>query len=352
MKKSIIILVIISALLVTIWVLINNKAKVNAKVYNRDPNEKILVTSTKVTRQNLFEDKKYIGTVTASRDNRIASETSGKVIYVGVKEGDVIGTGHVIAKVDDTMLQLQLEAAEVQLESIMLDVKRYENLTKGDAIPAVQLEKTNIQRRSSEIQIKTLKEQIARTTIVSPYSGVVSAKSFDLGTVLGPGVPLLQLTDIGNLKLNLKIPEKEITRFKMGMHTEITCDVYPGATYDGVVTMIGEKGDEAHNFPAELTIRNTKVNPMRPGMFGSVQIGNTVSQSSIAIPVIALIGTIKEPQVYKIENGKAYLKNLTIGITTNEYLEVVSGLNEGDEIVTVGQVNLYDGAPISVNINK
>lgn len=352
MKRTIIIVTIILALLATVWILINNKAKVEAKVYNRDPNEKILVTTTKVTSQNLYEEKKYIGTVISGRDNRIASETSGKVIYVGVKEGDVIGAGHVIAKVDDTMLRLQLEAAEVQLESIMLDVKRYENLTKGDAIPAVQLEKTNIQRRSAEIQIKTLKEQIARTTIVSPFSGVVSAKSFDLGTVLGPGVPLLQLTDIGNLKLNLKIPEREISRFKTGMHTDIYCDVYPGAKYDGVITMVGEKGDESHNFPAEITIRNTKVNPMKPGMFGSVQIGNTQSQSSIAIPVVALIGTIKEPQVYKIENGKAYLKNLVIGITTNEYLEVVNGLNEGDEIVTVGQVNLYDGAPVNVNINK
>lgn len=352
MKKTVWIIVILAAILLTVWILFQNKAKVAAKVYTRDPNEKILVTTTKVTSKDLYEEKKYIGTVTSFRDNKIASEVAGKVVYVGVKEGDVIGKGHVIAKIDDTMLKLQLESAEIQLESIMLDLKRYENLSKGDAIPAVQLEKTDIQRKSVEVQIKTLKEQISRTTIVAPFSGVVSMKTFDLGSVLSIGNALLQLTDISVLKLNLNIPEREITRFKEGMHTEVTCDVYSQQVYDGTVTMVGEKGDESHNFPVEITVKNSKVNPLRPGMFGSVVIGNTASKSSVAIPVGALVGTIKQPQVYKIQDGKAHLLNITVGVTTNEYLEVVSGLSEGDEVVTVGQLNLYDGAPVTYNLNQ
>lgn len=352
MKKSVWIIAVLAVLLLTVWKLFGNKSQVEAKIYQKDPNEKILVTTTKVTSQNLYEEKKYIGSITANRENKIASETSGKVIYVGVKEGDNIRKGTVIAKVDDTMLNLQLEAAEVQLEGIMLDVKRYENLSKGDAIPAVQLEKANIQRKSIEVQIKTLKEQIKRTTIVSPFSGIVTAKTFDLGSVLSVGTQLLQLTDVGILKLNLNISENEITRFMEGMHTEIACDVYPGKKYEGTVSMVGGRGDDAHNFPVEITVKNSKTELLKPGMFGSVIIGTSSSNKGVSIPVSALVGTIKNPQVYKVENGKAHLINITIGVTTNEFLEVVSGLNEGDEIVIGGQVNLFDGAFVTNNLNQ
>lgn len=269
------------------------------------------------------------------------------MIYVGVNEGDYIGKGHVIARVDNTMLKLQLEAAEVQLEGIMLDIKRYENLTKGDAIPAIQLEKTNIARRSVEIQIKTLKEQISRTTIVSPFGGVVTMRFFDLGSVLGPGVPLLQLTDISVLKLNLNIPESEITKFSEGIQADILSDVYPGTQYEGKVSMVGAKGDDSHNFPVQILVQNLKTYPLKPGMFGTVKIGNTLSKTSLSIPVTALVGTIKEPKVYKVENGKAYLKDITIGISTKDYFEVLNGLVNGDNIVIGGQLNLYDGALVN-----
>jgi RND family efflux transporter MFP subunit len=352
MKKTIWVIVIAAILGLTIWKLFLNKSEVENKKYIRDESNKILVTTTKVSYRNLYEEKKYIGTIIANRENKIASETQGKVIYLGVNDGDYINKGHVIAKVDDTMLKLQLESAEIQLEGIMLDVKRYENLSKGDAIPAVQVEKTNIARRSAEVQIKTLKEQISRTTIISPFSGVVTMKFFDLGSFLGPGVPLLQLTDISILKLNLNIPESDIKKFSEGTQTDITSDVYPGIKYEGKITVVGARADDSHNFPVQITVQNSKTNPLKPGMFGSVINGNTLSKSSLAIPVAALVGTVKEPQIYKVENGRAYLKNITIGITTNDYLEVLSGLSDGDEIVIAGQLNLFDGVPVNNIINQ
>ena len=351
MKKTILITVIFLVAGLIVWKLLLNKKEVDDKTYIRDENAKVLVTTSKASYQNLFEEKKYIGTIIANRENKIASETQGKVVYVGIKEGDYISKGHIIAKVDDIMLKLQLESAEVQLEGIMLDLKRYENLSKGDAIPAVQLEKTSIARKSAEVQIKTLKEQISRTTIVSPYSGVVTARLFDLGSVLGQGVPLLQLTDISILKLSVNVPENEITRFKEGSTMDILCDVYPGIKFDGKVTMVGERGDESHNFTVHITVQNQKTYPLKPGMFGSVNIGNTTNKSSLSVPITALVGTIKEPKIYKVENGKAILKSVVAGVSTNEYLEILSGLTEGDEVITVGQLNLYDGVPVK-NVNN
>jgi RND family efflux transporter MFP subunit len=347
MKKSIWLIIAAVLLMLIIWKLFANKSEIAEKTYIKDENAKILVTTAKVSYQNLYEETKYIGTITANRENKIASETQGKVIYIGVSDGDFINKGHVIARVDNTVLKLQLESAEIQLEGIMLDVQRYENLSKGDAIPAVQLEKAYISKRSAEVQIKTLQEQISRTTITSPFSGVVTMKYFDLGSVLRPGDLLLQLTDIAVLKLNLNIPEKELTRFKDGMQTEILSDVYPESKYNGTITMVGSKGDDSHNFPVQVTVENSKTYPLKSGMFGTVKIGNTLNKTSLAIPVTALVGTIKEPQIYKIENGKAYLKNITLGMATNDYLEVLNGLTDGDIIVIGGHLNLYDGALVN-----
>lgn len=347
MKKIIWISVILVLLCLTVWKLFVNKSDAENKVYIKDSTAKIQVTTSKVSYKNLYEEKKYIGTITANRENKIASETQGKVVFVGVNEGDFINKGHVIAQVDNTMLKLQLEAAEIQLEGIMLDVQRYENLSKGDAIPAIQLEKTYIAKRSAEIQIKTLKEQISRTTIVSPFSGVVTMRFFDLGSVLGPGVALLQLTDISILKLNLNIPENELTRFKDGMQTEILSDVYPECTYKGTISMVGSKGDDSHNFPVQVTVENSKTYTLKPGMFGTVKIGNTMSKTSLSIPITAIVGTVKEPKIYKVENGKVFMKDLTVGISTKDNIEVLNGLSDGDIVVIGGQINLYDGALVN-----
>ena len=277
MKKVIWVVLIIIVFGLIIWKLINNKDEAEAKIFRTDPNTKVLVSTVKVSYENLYEEKKYIGTISANRDNKIASETQGKVVYVGVKEGDYLKKGQVIARVDDEMLNLQLEAAEVQLEGVLLDIIRYKNLTEGDAIPAVQLEKTELAKKSIEVQIKTLKEQISRTTIVSPFSGVVTMRFFDLGSFLAPGVPLLQLTDISVLKLNVNVPEKEIISFVRGQKISVKTDVYPNYIFEGTVSMVGSKCDNSHNFPVQVMIRNSNIHPLKPGMFGTILVSNNLS---------------------------------------------------------------------------
>jgi RND family efflux transporter MFP subunit len=263
-----------------------------------------------------------------------------------VEVGDYVTAGQLIAKVDDEMVNLQLQNAEIGLEGQKNDDVRNTNLLAKEAIPAVQAEKTKLGIRSAEVQIKQLKKQIRSTSILAPFSGVVTKRMFDLGSVLGPGSPLLELVDISSLKLTVTVPERDVLKFRDGQEVSVTADVYSGITFRGKVASISVKGDEAHNFKVQIQVPNSKENRIIAGMYGSVVFSNQGARKVLSIPRKAIIGSMKKPEVYVVENGKALKKTFTIGASDANFIEVISGLTTADKIVINGQINLLDGTPV------
>lgn len=346
MKKLIIALVIVVAIGLTAWKLSENKKIAEEKVYRRDPNTQVLVKTAKVVTQELNQAQTWLGTFEPNREIKILSETNGKVVKVGISEGDRVSAGQVIAQVDSDILQYQIIAAQANYDETQADVRRYQNLTKGEAVAQIQLEKANLAAKVAESQLKVLQKQLKNTTIVAPFSGTITAKTFDLGTVLAMGAPLAQLTDISALKLVINVPEKDILKFKEGQSVNVTTDVFPEQQFAGRVSMISAKGDNAHNYPVQILVSNSNTNLLRAGMYGSVVIGNSLKTNAIVIPRNALIGTSKQPQVYVIEGGKSVLRNIKIGVSNNEFYEVTEGLKEGEIVIVSGQVNLENGTPV------
>ena len=346
-RPAIWVLLIASTLGFTAFTLLNNREKAEAKVYRPDPESRVFVTTATIEKRDLGGLMQYTGSFEPQRENRIAAETSGKVVFVGVQEGDVVRAGQVLARVDNATIQLQIEAAQVQLDGIMADVDRYSALAKAEAVPGVNLEKALIQKRSLEVQLKTLRDQLARTTLTAPFSGVVTQRFFDLGSVLAPGAALVQLADISGLKLTIAVPEKEVLLFRPGQPMKVAVDAYPGVGFPGKVNLVGVQADAAHNFPVEVLLSNSAAHPLKAGMFGTLEFQHEVKKAVPALPRSALVGTTKEPRVYVVENGKALLRNLVLGGASDDYYEVLSGLQEGDQVVTSGQINLSDGAAVA-----
>ena len=115
---------------------------------------------------------------------------------------------------DNSILKLQLQTIEVQIEGLEADVNRYTILAKADVIQGVQLEKAELGLKSAKVQKATLLEQINKTTIKAPFNGVVTAKLSEVGAFAAPGIPLLQITDIKILKFTVNVPEKDLSQFK------------------------------------------------------------------------------------------------------------------------------------------
>ncbi len=343
MKKILIIVGIVIAIGLTAWKLSENKKVAEEKIYRNDPNTKVLVKTAKVVLQDLNQLKQWLGTFEPNREIKITSETNGKVIKVGISEGDRVEAGQLIAQVDSDILQYQLIAARANYEETQADVKRYQNLTKGEAVAQIQLEKANLAMQSAESQLKVLQKQLKNTTVTAPFSGTITAKMFDLGSVVAPNVPLAQLTDISQLKLIINVPENDIMKFKEGQQVQINTEVFPNQSFAGQVSMISAKSDNAHNFPVQILVNNGGQNRLRVGMYGSVIVDNNLKTSTLTIPRTALIGTAKQPQVYVIENGKAILRDIKVGTANEEVYEVTAGLKEGETVIIAGQVNLENG---------
>ncbi len=348
MKKLFYIIPILAVVAIGIIKLRSNKKETQEKVYTYDKERPILVTADTVRQQLLSGTIQYTGTFEPFREGKIMAEIPGKILRLNYDAGNFISAGAVVACLDASLLAIQVQSSQVQIDGYSQDVKRYQILLKADAIQGVQLEKAELALRSAILQKQQLQEQIRKATITAPFSGVVTLKLVEVGTVVGPGVPLLQLTDINRLKLTVNVPESEVQKFKTGNTLQVSVDVLPEKLFTGKVTMIGSKGDAAHNFPVQILITNPAGLPIKAGMYGLVNQPTTNEKEVIVISLKAIIGSSDLPQVYIIKNGKAVLQNITILKRTGNKAIIESGLNEGDVIVTNGFINLFNGANVSV----
>ncbi|MGA0560198.1 efflux RND transporter periplasmic adaptor subunit [Larkinella sp. VNQ87] len=346
MKRIITVLILAATLGLTAWTLLDNKEKVEAKVYKPEANPKVGVRTAVAELRDLSEETQFLGSFTANREVEIRPQAGGQIIQLPIEEGQSVGANRLLAKIDDEQLKYQVEALQVTLEGYQNDVRRYEALVKGDATPAVNLERAQLNIRATEAQIKQLKKQIANTTITAPFAGVVTQKMAEKGSVVSVGSPIAKITDISSVKLIIDVPEKAINQFRVGQPITVRTEVYPDVRFTGRISMIGVEGDAAHNYPVQITVSNSAAHPLKAGMYGSIANTNELKTRTLAIPRQALVGSAKQPQVYVVENGKAVLKPVEIGVTTNQYYEITKGLKTGDQVVTSGQINLQDGTMV------
>jgi RND family efflux transporter MFP subunit len=199
--------------------------------------------------------------------------------------------------------------------------------------------------RSAEIQKRQIQKQLKSTNITAPFSGVITKKMVDLGSVIGAGSPLVEITDISSLKLTVSVPERDILKFKLNQEVSVSADIYGKRMFDGKVTNVSVQADKSHNFKVQITVKNAQQELMA-GMYGSVSLNNSKSITALSIPRKALVGSSKNPQVYVIKNGKSILTSFNAGTSDGEFIEVVDGLSKSDQIIIKGQVNLQNNSNV------
>jgi RND family efflux transporter MFP subunit len=348
LKKALYIIIPLALIAIVVIKLKNNKENTLSKVYQFDKEQVINVQADTLQIENVNAEFSYSGTFDPNKETKISAEIQGKINEVLVDIGSVVHKGQSLVQLDNSLLKLQLQSIEVQIEGLEADVNRYTILAKADAIQGVQLEKSVLGLKTAKVQKATLVEQINKTTIKAPFNGVVTSKLSEEGAFAAPGVPLLQITDITNLKFTVNVPENELIKFKLNQNYSLKVDAYSEIILTGKATMIGSKANMGSSFPVQFAVNNTPDLKIKSGMFGKVNLKNDNQETSIIIPASAIVGTANQPQVYLIKNGKSVLQNITISKKIQNKAIVLSGLNEGDVIVTNGFINLFDGANITV----
>ncbi len=348
MKKTIIYIGVALALIaLVVFQLRSNKETTVSRVYHYDKEQAINVQTITLKFESVNNDISYTGTFESNKETKVSAEIQGKINSVLVDLGSVVKKGQSLIQLDNSLLKLQLQTAEIQIEGLENDVKRYTVLAKADAIQGVQLEKTILGLKSAKVQKATLIEQINKTNIVAPFSGIVTAKLTEEGAFAAPGIPLLQITDISQLKFTINVPEQELSQFETNQQYAITADAYPQTVLSGKVTMKGSKANMGNSFPVQFLVNNTTDLKIKSGMFGEVQMKNDGVGKHIIIPASSIIGTNIQPQVYIVKNGNAKLQDITISSRFQNKVLVSNGLTEGDVIITNGFINLFDEANVT-----
>jgi membrane fusion protein (multidrug efflux system) len=348
LKKVLYVIIPMAIIAIIVIKLKNNKDITQSKVYQYDKKQAINVQVDTLQLENVNSEFSYSGTFEPNKETKISAELQGKINTILVDVGSIVSKGQNLIQLDNSLLKLQLQTIIVQIEGMEADVNRYTILAKADAIQGVQLEKAELGLKSAKIQKATLLEQINKTIIKAPFSGVVTAKLSEVGAFAAPGVPLLQITNITTLKFTVNVPEKDLSQFKLNQSYSLSADAYSEILLTGKTTMIGSKANMGSSFPVQFMANNTSDLKIKSGMFGKVLLKSETSGKGIIIPSSAIQGTENQPQVYLLKNNKALLQNITISNKIQNKAVVSKGLNVGDVIVTNGFINLFDGANVTV----
>lgn len=338
-----IILGLISAMLMK---LNSNKKNAESEIFHYNKDQSILVKTDTLTLDYVAGEKSYTGVFEPYKETKISADVQGKIESVLVDIGDVIHKGQPLIYLDRSLLQLQLESADIQIEDLKSDIDRFTILAEAEAIEGIKLEKARIGLKTAIVNRATLLKQIEKTTIRAPFDGVVTMKMTEEGGFAAPGMPLLQITDISKLRFTVQMPEKDLVLFRLNEEYEVTSDVFPDLSLKGKSIMIGSKSNPVYQFPVQFLIKNPPKQPIKAGMFGQVFLTESSEDPSIVIPSSAIMGDTDRPKVYLIKNGRAVLQNINISGYFQNKAMVTDGLYPGDVLIVSGFINLFDGANV------
>lgn len=347
-KKLIYIIISVILIAVAVFKLSANKKIVQNKVYHYNIEDTIFVQADTIRLEEVDFGLSYAGTFLPYKETKISSDIQGKISNILVDVGQRVKKGQPLIQLDNALLKLQLQSIEAQIKGLEKDVKRYTVLENADAIQGIQLEKSLLALESSKIQKSIIGEQITKSIIKAPFDGIITAKFNEEGAFAAPGVPLLQLIDISNLKFTANVSEYDIRHFSLDQNFPIIADAYPEVELQGKTIMKSSNANMGSSYPIQFEVINTPDEKLKAGMFGKIYVKDIEKDLVICIPSSSLIGSESHPQVFIIEDGKAHLKNIVLSKKVQNKLIVSSGLKVGNVIVTHGFINLFDGANVAV----
>lgn len=351
MKKIITALVLVALIGGTIYIITNNKSKNDQDTaIVAEKSSIVSVRAEKATIQNFEANYIANGNFVPEQEVTISAETPGRVIKLLVEEGSHVRKGQVLALVNGDQINVQLQNAEATFATAKADAMRFESAYKTGGVTQQQVDQVRLMLKNAEANLKSAKITASDANIKAPIDGIINKKYIELGTFVAPGAPLFDLVNVAKLKLRVNVDEGHVANLKEGDLIQITASVLPNDEFQGKVTFIAPKADAAMNYPVDLLITTNKDNKLRAGMYGSAHFNAEKDQNKPVLLVSrsAFVGSVSSNLVYTIKDNKAVAKKVIAGRNFGELVEVLDGLNDGETVITTGQINLTDNAPVKI----
>ncbi|MBN7816963.1 efflux RND transporter periplasmic adaptor subunit [Algoriphagus pacificus] len=349
MKKAIIIFFLFMAVGAVAYTLYNNKTEMNeAANLAMKSSEFISISTEKVAKKTVNRDFEANGVFEAHQELKLMSETSGSIVKILKKKGSYVKRGDLIVQVDDRLIRADYEIAKLNRDQAEKDLQRYANLAATDAITKKQYEENEKGFKIADAQFNALKKRLADTQITAPISGFINEDYYELGTLVSPGMPIADIINKNPLKLAVRVSESEIAKVKNGDILPVAVNAINGQEFSGKVDFISDKADDSFKYEVILEMTGKDADVIKPGMFGTAKFEFAQNEEVLQISRKSIVGSLKDPGVYLIENGVAVYQPVTINTLDEGTVEVIEGLTEGQEVISSGLINIKEGTKVKV----
>jgi len=306
-----------------------------------------LVVTQSVETGEIHRTIELTGSVEATRVARLASPAEGPVCNCNLREGDPVKAGEKVLSIGrKKATEALLVSAKQEVKAEQEELARVEQLVESGAIPKDQLDLARTKYHRAMAQREKVKESSDDYEVAAPWDGIISKVMVADGNYVVPRTVMAEIFDPKSLVVRSAVPEAQSQELRLGMDVTVKLDAYSGKTFHGKISRIYPELDRRMR-TRTVEIEIVDAVELVPGMFARLSLALKSEKNTIAVPSEAVIVTPNGLTVaYVVEDGKARQRKITTGIEGGGKIQILSGINAGDQVVIAGNEKLKDGLEI------
>lgn len=297
--------------------------------------------------KTMSDDITAVGSLLSDESVQIAAETNGRVAEIRFTEGDSVAEGDVLIRLDDALIKAQLADSEARLALAKANYDRAVTLRKSGTTSQTALDTAQSELLVQQAVYDLIRTQHEKLSIKAPFPGELGFRTISQGAYVTAGTPLVNLEKIDQLKVNFSVPEFYLSKLVVGQKIDIVADALPGARFEGTIYAIDPAIDvNGRAVRVKATLANQH-EQLRPGLLARITVKGQ-PRTAVTIPESALVSRGEDFLVFKADNGKAKETKVLAGRRENGFVEILDGVEVGQQVVIAGQSRLRDGSDVEI----
>lgn len=329
----------------------SSKSKKETKESKQGPGAKpppLNVEAMVANTHELSADIEVPGTIMANESTEIHPEVSGRLVYLNVREGAIVGKGTLLAKLYDGDLQAQLKKLEVQLQIAEQNENRSSQLLKIQGISQQDYDVSLLAVHNIRADMEVLRANMTKSNIYAPYSGKLGLKNISPGAYVSPATIITTISQVSQLKIQFDIPEKYGPGVKKGESVDFTIDGSTKTFNASIMATEDAIEENTRSLAVRAVVKNSDAD-LIPGAFAKVKIVLGKTADAILIPNSSIVPQGRKKLIFVFKNNKAIATEITTGVRDSTNIQVLTGLKKGDTVITTGLLFLKPNSDVKLS---
>jgi membrane fusion protein (multidrug efflux system) len=284
----------------------------------------------------------------AEAEVKVVAEAEGKVTRLLVEEGDAVRKGQALVEIDTADASLAVEKADIAVRNAQVTRERTETMAAERLISAQDLDKVRYEHAAAAQALAEARHRLRKTTVTAPFGGRITVRRVQPGQAVKVGDELFTLADFEPLVARIFLPEREVLDLRIGQPVRLALRAREETRFEGRIRRISPVVDTASG-TVKVTVEAVQPPPsVRPGAFVTVEVVRETRARALIVPRTAVVRELHEAYVFVADGAVARKRLVEVGLEEGVRLQILSGVKEGEQVVTSGHGALKDEAPIAV----